>query len=91
MKLMLFFTIGMMALLTNCNHKGNMREPNLPPTDTISTTYNVIADSISYGLVVKNRDSTKKWQKKWLSHLNRDQLVNRIFEAVYERELKAYD
>jgi hypothetical protein len=63
----------------------------MPPTDTIKTTYHVIADSISYGVVIRNKDSSNIWREKWLSRLKRDSLVDWLFNAVYDRELKAYD
>ena len=50
-----------------------------------------MADSISYGLVIKNRDSSDTWQKKWLETLDREAFVDFLFEAVYSGRLQPYD
>jgi hypothetical protein len=90
MKWSIFTLLAIVILIQGCYEQKN-HEPALPPTDTISSSYKIIADTINYGIVVKNRDTTNRWQQKWLSHLDKDSLVDRIFEAVYARELKPYN
>lgn len=80
----------MLILIVSCK-KESERITDTPHKDTLETGYSIMADTISYGIVVKNRDTTDEWQQKWLENLKRDSLVDRIFEAVYNKELKAYD
>lgn len=52
--------------------------------------YQVLADTISYGVVVKNKDSTDRWKEKWLRSLKLDQFVDQLFSKVYAGEATAY-
>ncbi len=90
-KKIFLFIIAVLLFSSGCQKIKHERGPNLPPTDTIKTSYNVIADSINYGVVIRNRDSTDIWREKWLSRLKRDSLVDLLFHAVYAKELQAYD
>ena len=60
-------------------------------TDSLASRYISIADSINYGVVIKSRDTSDSWQKKWLKSFDREEFVDFIFEAVYEDRLQAYD
>lgn len=59
-------------------------------SDTLPKTYGIIADTISYGVVVKNKDSTDKWQKKWLKNLKLERFTHHIFNKIYSGELTPY-
>ncbi|MBI9062647.1 MAG: hypothetical protein JEZ14_11735 [Marinilabiliaceae bacterium] len=51
----------------------------------------LLADSITYTVVVKNRDTLDTWADQRLSGLNHKKLVNDLFDAVYEHEATPYD
>src|SRR6056297_819051 len=59
-------------------------------SDTLTKTYSILADTISYGVVVRNRDTTDKWQKKWLKNLKLKRFTNHLFEKIYSGEIKPY-
>jgi hypothetical protein len=64
--------------------------------DTISASgnayksYETLADTISYGVIIKNKDSTNTWRKKWLKNLNRESFIDNIFQRIYSGELTPY-
>ncbi len=59
-------------------------------SDTLTKTYAIVADTISYGVVVRNRDTTNKWQKKWLKHFKLEQFTNYLFQKIYSGEITPY-
>lgn len=87
----IYVIILLVLIFSACKKTETRWNYLIPPADTLRTDYKIIADTISYGVVIENRDSTDIWREKWLSHLKKDSLVDRIFKAVYNRELTAYD
>jgi len=68
------------------------KEPTQPlQTEGFENHYIRMADSISYGVVIKNRDPEDTWQKKWLGTLDRQEFIDFLFEAVYSGKLQSYD
>ena len=59
-------------------------------SDTLTKTYTILADTISYGVVVRNKDTTDKWQKKWLKDLKLDRFTNHLFQKIYSGEITPY-
>ncbi len=79
------------AAFTGCRDAWEEKEEHNLKTDSLANRYHSIADSINYGVVIKSRDTSDNWQKKWLKSFDREQFVDFIFEAVYEERLQAYD
>ncbi|TAJ14275.1 hypothetical protein DMA11_06175 [Marinilabiliaceae bacterium JC017] len=51
----------------------------------------MVADTIVYSVTIKNPDAGDEWTEKCLSKLDRERLVNEVFESVYEYRAKAYN
>ena len=79
------------GLLSGCQNSLERKESTALSTDSLSGQYVSIADSINYGVVVKNRDESDTWQKRWLQNFERETFVDFLFEAVYEGRLQPYD
>ncbi|MCT4590806.1 MAG: hypothetical protein N4A71_23485 [Carboxylicivirga sp.] len=50
-----------------------------------------VADTIIYPVLIKNADPYDTWTEQCLSRLERDKLVNQLFNAVYKHKAKAYN
>jgi hypothetical protein len=50
----------------------------------------MLADTISYPVVIKNPDSTDTWTDDCLRPLNRAKLADMVFEAIYNNKAQAY-
>lgn len=50
-----------------------------------------IADQIIYDVIIKNPDPQDEWTEKCLGGLNREELVDFIFDGLYGERFKAYD
>ncbi len=59
--------------------------PTQPDTNAI-----LIADSIIYSVYIKNPDSTDKWTEYCLRNMNRQKLLDLIFNNIYNGKLTAY-
>ena len=79
------------SVVTSCKDPWSNKETVALKTDSLKYNYISLADSISYGVVVKNRDGADQWQKKWLSSFEREEFIDFIFEGVYSGELQPYD
>jgi len=87
----ILFVLFTGILIVGCKNKWDSEERYSIHTDSIRKNYINIADSISYGVIVRNRDKSDEWQKKWLRTFDRKELVNCIFDAVYSGKLQPYD
>lgn len=95
MRILTFIIISVFILGgTGCNKTKRDRpgafEKKETISDTLPNTYGIIADTISYGVVVKNKDTTDKWQKKWLKNLKLERFTNHIFHKIYSGKLTPY-
>lgn len=77
--------------LSGCRDRWDKEKTYDLQTESVQKEYIRMADSISYGVVIKNRDTADEWQKKWLQNLDREKFVDFIFEAVYSGRLQPYD
>lgn len=50
----------------------------------------MLADTISYPVVIKNPDSTDTWTDDCLQPLDRIKLTDMVFEAIYNNRAQAY-
>lgn len=81
----------MTGVFSGCKDTLERKEGTTLSTDSIPSQYVSIADSINYGVIIKNRDGSDNWQKKWLQSFERKAFVDFLFEAVYEGRLQPYD
>ena len=56
-----------------------------------SSLMNLIADTIIYDVIIKNTDPGNEWAEKCLSNLNKTELVDHLFDAVYVEKASAYN
>src|SRR6056297_1160465 len=90
-----FFIISIIIIaILGCNktkkEKHEAFEKDATISDTLTKNYTILADTISYGVVVRNRDTTDKWQKKWLKHLELERFTNHLFQKIYSGEITPY-
>ncbi len=51
----------------------------------------MLADTISYPVVIKNPDPSDTWTTECLAPLDRKKLVDAVFDAVYSNKARAYN
>ena len=51
----------------------------------------IIADTVTYNVIVKNPEPDDTWTEKALGRLDMETLVDMIFEAIYNREMVPRD
>jgi hypothetical protein len=90
-KTVVLISLLLIAGFTGCRDPWS-NEPTRPlKTEGFENQYIRMADSISYGVVIKNRDPDDTWQKKWLGTLDRQEFIDFLFDAVYSGKLQPYD
>ncbi|SRR6056297_728037 len=92
--LLVGFLIPMVTILSNCTDpekKDIGNKIQISPPDSIRQNFSLIADTINYGVVVHNRDSSNRWLEKSLSGFERKDFIKRIFQAIYDKEIQPYD
>ena len=60
-------------------------------TDLDSSNSVLIADTITYDIVIKNSIPEDDWQEFCLKNVDRTALANIVFNAIYNGKLTAYD
>jgi len=50
-----------------------------------------VADTILYPVDIINLDTTDTWADQRLKHLHRQQMIDMLFESVYQGKAQAYD
>ena len=87
------FLVSLIVLFMGCKQKNRTTPSEHPTQETIDSTsepHIIVADTISYGVEVKSKDTSNTWQKKWLRGLKREKLVDLIFENIYAGNLQPY-
>ena len=98
-KTYLFVGILLASLvLTNCKTDDSRKSEQKTPT--VSTNpikakkveaMDIIADTITYDVVVKNPHPDDAWTDECLKKLNRESLIDNIYEGIYNGSLKTLD
>lgn len=76
-------------IMFSCNSPSIEKEVVYINTDDIIG--NIVADTIIYDVIIKNRDKTDLWKDECLQYLNKDAFIDSIFTAVYNGRHIAYD
>lgn len=79
------YVSAMIVLVCSCTHQ---RETNDSLT---SGKVDVIADTITYDVIVKNPNPDDKWTEQCLGHFKREQWINMIMDNISKGEMKALD
>lgn len=82
--------IVIMAILSgSCREKiPGQKKPAVARTPASAA---VIADTVIYDVVIRNPEPDDLWAEECLRQLNREALVDMIFNAIYRQELLPYD
>ena len=81
--------VAILATVWNCKNEPaeKIKSQPIQPNDS---NY-IVADTITYDVIIKDIDSTQIWQKEFLKYLNRSMLIDSIFAGVYTGRLTAHD
>lgn len=50
-----------------------------------------VADTIVYEALIHNTDVSETWKSDWLKGLDKEKLVNQLFESIYNKKVKVVD
>lgn len=50
-----------------------------------------VGDTIVYEALIHNTETSEPWKNDWLKQLNRNKLVDQLFEAVYSKKVDVVD
>jgi len=81
-KILLIQGIAFLLFIGACNNKSN--DTQLERKE--STKNSIAVGSIIYDVALKPFDENDEWQKEMVAGINRDQYVDLIFEAVYNKK-----
>jgi len=84
----IIFIFTTLQLLAGCFSRNDHKQPS---SAFDFSDMELMADSITYTVVVKNRDSLDTWADQRLRGLNHKKLVDDLFDAVYEHKATPYD
>ena len=59
--------------------------------DTTLLSFQPIAESIRYDVIIKNPDPDDEWTEACLKGLDSEKLVDEVYKAIYAGKVKAYD
>lgn len=59
--------------------------------DIVSDNAAILADTVIYDVIIKNPDPEDEWTEKCLKNIDRRGFIETIFNAIYEKNLTAYD
>ncbi len=80
------FVLIIIAMVVSCSQPSNkskaVSNKDIPGV--------MLADTISYPVVIKNSDSTDTWTEDCLRPLDRKKLIDQIFESIYLNNAQAY-
>ncbi len=79
--------LATLFLVTSCN------SPQEPGSNAVSadTSMAMVASDIIYDVEIKNPDKEDTWTEDALRGLQRQELIDLIFNGVYDNSLQAYD
>ena len=72
-----------------CSNDVKVDERDITKKDS-SISLIQIADTIIYDVLIENPDNDDTWKEHCLKNLNKEPLVDFLFESVYQKQAKAY-
>lgn len=76
-------------VFVNCTNNNTNDEPVFDTSNELNST--IIADTITYNVIIKNRDTADFWAESCMQYLKKEEFIDSIFTAVYEERSKAID
>lgn len=86
-----FIALPFILLLNECSGPTEKPEPEKILVKTHEFTGMLVADTITYDVIIKNPNPDDKWTAKCLKQLHRKALIDSIFSMIYDGKAKAYD
>ena len=90
--------ILLLLVMISCNNQNNKKDKTIaekPVKENIGSkktdNYTVLADTIIYGVVLKNSNPDDLWTEECLKNVDRKKFTDIIFNAIYEGRITAYD
>lgn len=87
-KLVVFFST--IVVLWNCGNNSNSVKQS-PQSHTDSISGYIIADTITYDVIIKNADSSQVWNEEFLKYVKRSMIIDSIFAGVYSGRFEPYE
>ena len=81
-----FYFFFITVIIISCSQSSENTTANSPS----SIPGVMLADTISYPVVIKNPDSTDTWTDDCLQPLHRAKLADMVFDAIYNNKVQAY-
>jgi hypothetical protein len=82
------FSIAVIVL-ASCKNQPQTSSDNYIDKDTLN--YEVIADTITYDVVIKNTVKVDPMTDEFLRYLNKTKFIDEIFASIYSGKMAAYD
>jgi hypothetical protein len=79
--------LTVLLLIVSCNAPDKPAASNLPADPSVA----LVATEIMYDVEIKNPDKEDAWTENALKGLKREELVDHIFDGLYNDQLEAYD
>ena len=90
MKFQVILLILVNLWLTSCNKPGRPAEPDHALVTDNSGAL-LLADTITYDVIISNPNPDDTWTTKCLSRLNRRAMIDSIFSMIYQEKAIAYN
>ncbi len=84
------FTLFLVAMAMILSCKGDANSPGMdrPSTDQAAVR---VAEGIVYDVEIINPNKDDPWMDETLAGLEREELINHIFNGIYDNSLEAFD
>ena len=86
MKQSIFLLLILFLVALSCK-----KTPSGNHSDLLQTGADTFSSLITHDVVVKNPDSTDLWMAECLKDLKHEDLIDIIFEGIYDEKILAYD
>ena len=90
--------ILLLLILISCNNQDSNKDKTYikkyseeSVDNKEADNYTVVADTIIYGVVLKNTNSNDYWTEDCLKYVDRKKITDIIFNAIYAGRITAYD
>jgi len=86
----ILFVIVLSVIQTGCKIEEHPETTFKIQNDTVDSK-NIIADTITYDVIIESTDSIDTWTNEFMKYFNKKLFIDRVFEDVYSGRTKAYD
>jgi hypothetical protein len=83
--------IIILAVMASCSSPQADKTKIVSENDLTAGKFEVIADTITYDVIIKNPSKDDAWTESCLKDLKRDDFINSILDMIQQGKLIAYD